>query len=124
MNVKFAPTKGEGGEFSLMLSRKMTYDQFSKVVGEHLNVEPTHLRFFPVIVNSGKPKPPIRRNVIQSLHQILSGQYGTHGYSMHRHDALFYEILETSLSEYETKKNLKVTWLPEGITKEVSTNPL
>lgn len=120
MNVKFAPTKGEGEEFSLTLSKKMTYDQFSKKVGEHLSVDPTHLRFSPVLASSGKPKPPIKRNVNQTLHQILSGQYGTYGYSMHRPDALYYEILETSLSEYETKKNLKVTWLPEGITKEAS----
>jgi ubiquitin carboxyl-terminal hydrolase 7 len=120
MNVTFAPTKGEGEEFSLTLSKKMTYDQFSKKVGEHLNVDPTHLRFSPVIASSGKPKPPIKRNVNQTLHQILSGQYGTYGYSMHRADALYYEVLETSLSEYETKKNLKVTWLPEGINKEAS----
>ncbi|KAL1970798.1 hypothetical protein VTN77DRAFT_2632 [Rasamsonia byssochlamydoides] len=119
MNVKFAPLKGsEGEEFTLTLSRKMTYDQFSKKVGEHLNVDPTHLRFSPVIASTGKPKQPIKRNTNQNLYQILNGQYGTYGYSMHRSDALYYEVLETSLSEYETKKSLKVTWLPEGITKE------
>ncbi|KAL2010554.1 hypothetical protein VTN00DRAFT_6361 [Thermoascus crustaceus] len=119
MNVKFAPVKqGEGEEFTLTLSRKMTYDQFSKKVGEHLNVDPTHLRFAPVIASSGKPKQFIKRNIGQNLYQILNGQYGTYGYSMHRSDALYYEVLETSLSEYETKKCLKVTWLPEGVTKE------
>lgn len=121
MSVKFAPIKGgEGEEFTLTLSRKMTYDQFSKKVGEHLNIDPTHLRFAPVIASTGKPKQFIKRNVNQNLYQILNGQYGTYGYSMHRPDALYYEVLETSLSEYETKKVLKVTWLPEGITKEVS----
>ena len=38
---------------------------------------------------------------------------------MHRGDALYYEVLEMSLSDYESKKCLKVTWLPDGITKEV-----
>ncbi|KAL1974815.1 hypothetical protein VTN31DRAFT_5019 [Thermomyces dupontii] len=124
MNVKFAPLKGEGEEFTLTLSRKMSYEQFAKKVGEHLNVDPTHLRFAPVIASTGKPKQFIRSTVNQTLQQILNGQYGTYGYSMHRPDALYYEILEMSLSEYETKKLLKVTWLPEGISKEVSVEVL
>jgi ubiquitin carboxyl-terminal hydrolase 7 len=97
----------------------MTYDQVSKKVGEHLNIDPTHLRFAQVTMSTGKPKPFIKRNNNQNLLQILNGQYGVYGYTVHRADALYYEVLETSLSEYETKKCLKVTWLPEGITKEV-----
>ncbi|KAH8702140.1 putative ubiquitin C-terminal hydrolase [Talaromyces proteolyticus] len=120
MNVKFAPLKRQGDDFTLTLSRKMTYDQFSKKVGEHLNVDPSHLRFSPVLATNGKPKQPIKRNVNQTLYQILSGQYGTYGYSMHLPDALYYEVLDTSLSEYETKKSLKVIWLAEGINKETS----
>lgn len=119
MKVKFAPLKGQGDEFTLTLSRKMTYEQFSKKVGEHLGVDPSHLRFSPVLATNGKPKQPIKRNINQTLFQILNGQYGSYGYSMHLPDALYYEILDTSLSEYETKKTLKVTWLPEGINKEV-----
>ncbi|TQB70857.1 hypothetical protein MPDQ_008023 [Monascus purpureus] len=119
MNVNFAPVKaGEGDEFTLTLSRKMTYDQFSKKVGEHLNVDPTHLRFAPVMASTGKPKQFLKRNISQNLYQILNGQYGAYGYSMHRPDALYYEVLDMSLSDYESKKCLKVTWLPEGITKE------
>lgn len=102
----------------------MTYEQFSTKVGEHLDVEPTHIRFAPVVASTGRPKPFIKRTITQNLQQILAGQYATYGYNMHRSDALFYEVLETSLSEYETKKNLKITWLPEGITKEVSLSPV
>lgn len=120
MNVTFAPIRvGEGDEFTLTLSRKMTYDQFSKKVGEHLNVDPTHLRFAPVMASTGKPKQFLKRTP-QTLFQILGGQYGNYGYAMHRSDALYYEPLEMSLSDYESKKGLKVTWLPEGISKEVS----
>ncbi|KAJ5832000.1 hypothetical protein N7474_000311 [Penicillium riverlandense] len=119
MDVTFAPIKSEESEgFTLTLSRKMTYDQFSKKVGEHLKVEPTHLRFAPVMASTGKPKPFLKRSVAQSLAQILNGQYGAYGYTMHRSDALYYEILDTSLSDYESKKSFKVTLLPEGITKE------
>lgn len=119
MDVTFAPIKnGEGGEFTLTLNRKMNYDQVSKKVGEYLQVEPTHLRFAPVVSTTGKPKAFLKRSNNSTLSQILSGQYGTYGYSMHRSDALYYEILDMSLSDYESKKNLKVTLLPEGISKE------
>jgi ubiquitin carboxyl-terminal hydrolase 7 len=109
----------EDGGFELTLSRKMTYEQFSTKVGEHLGVDPTHLRFAPVMQNSGKPKAFIKRTVTQNLGQILTMQYTGYGYTAHRPDALYYEILDTSLSEYEMKKTIKVTWLPEGISKEV-----
>lgn len=124
MDVLFAPIDvNDADEFKLTLSRKMTYDQFAQKVGEHLNVDSTHLRFAPVMANTGKPKPFIKRNpnqANQTLYQILSGQIGGYGYSMHRADALYYQVLEMSLSDYESKKCLKVNWLPEGITKEVS----
>lgn len=121
MDVTFAPIRnGDGGEFTLTMNRKMSYDQVSKKVGEYLQVEPTHLRFAPVMSNTGKPKPFLKRSntLNSSLSQILSGQYGTYGYSMHRPDALYYEVLDMSLSDYESKKSFKVTLLPEGITKE------
>ncbi|KAF5015032.1 hypothetical protein F66182_13783, partial [Fusarium sp. NRRL 66182] len=120
MKVKFAPLKRQGDEFVLTLSRKMTYDQFAKKVGEHLGIDYSHLRFYPVLATNAKPKPPIKRTINQTLYQILNGQYGSYGYSMHLPDALYYEVLDTSLSEYETKKTLKVTWLIDGINKETA----
>ncbi|KAJ5182979.1 Ubiquitin carboxyl-terminal hydrolase 21 [Penicillium capsulatum] len=119
MAVSFAPIKSEEGEeFTLTLSRKMTYDQFSKKVGEHLGVDASHLRFSPVLASTGKPKAPLKHNTASTLAQILNGQYGTYGYTMHRADALYYEVLDMSLSDYESKRSLKVTLLSEGITKE------
>ncbi|KAI2695503.1 hypothetical protein CBS147317_7782 [Penicillium roqueforti] len=119
MEVQFAPVKtNEGETFYLTLSRKMTYDQFAKKVGEHLKVDETHLRFAPVMASTGKAKPFLKRNVNQNLSQILNGQYGAYGYTMHRADALYYEILDMSLTDYESKKCFKVTWLPDGVTKE------
>ncbi|PLN77676.1 ubiquitin C-terminal hydrolase [Aspergillus taichungensis] len=122
MPVTFAPIRDtEAEEFTLTLSRRMTYDQFSKKVGERLGVDPTHLRFAPVLASTGKPKAFIKRNPnqnSQTLGQILSGQMSGYGYNLHRSDALYYEVLEMSLSDYESKICLKVTWLPEGITKE------
>ena len=117
--VTFYPrTETDGEEFTLTLSRKMTYEQWSIKVGEHLNVDPTHLRYATVNATTGKPKSWVKRNVNQNLLQLLSAPYA-YGYSTHRADALYYEVLDTSLSEYETKKIMKIIWLSEGISKEV-----
>ena len=122
--VTFMPRTAEsdGGEFTLDLSKKMTYDQFSIKVGEHLGVDPTHLRYATVNATTGKPKTWVKRTVNQNLLQILTSQY-SYGYTNHRSDALYYEVLDTSLSEYETKKIMKITWLSDGISKEVNLLP-
>jgi hypothetical protein len=39
--------------------------------------------------------------------------------STQRNDAFYFEVLEMSLAELDTKKSIKLTWLSEGITKEV-----
>ncbi|KAJ6155470.1 hypothetical protein N7470_006036 [Penicillium chermesinum] len=120
MDVRFAPIgASEGEDFTLTLSRKMTYDQFSKKVAEHLNVEPTHIRFAPVVQSTAKPKAFLKRNTNITLASILSGQYGSYGgYNAIRPDALYYEVLDMSLSDFESKKSIRVTLLPEGISKE------
>ena len=97
----------------------MSYDQFSAKVGERLGVDPTHIRFSTVNSTSGKPKQIVKRNPNQNLWQILSPQFSTYNNSNQRNDALYYEVLDMSLSELDTKKILKLTWVSEGVTKEV-----
>jgi ubiquitin carboxyl-terminal hydrolase 7 len=41
-----------------------------------------------------------------------------------RNDALYFEPLDMSLAEYDTKKNIKVFFVSEGITKEVRSSLL
>src|SRR5204862_3756362 len=82
----------------------MTYEQFSAKVGEYLKVDPTHIRYATVHVTTNKPKLFVKRALSQTLQQILSSQYTSYGYANHRNDALYYEVLETSLADYETKK--------------------
>ena len=88
-------------------------------VGEKLDVDPTHLRFHTVNASNGNPKAPVKRNLAQTLQQILTPPYSTFGNNNQRADMLYFEILDMSLSELDTKKNLRVTWLSEGITKDV-----
>jgi ubiquitin carboxyl-terminal hydrolase 7 len=103
------------------MSSKFSYDQMAAKVGEKLDVDPTHLRFHTVNASTSNPKAPIKRNLTQTLQQILTPPYSTFGNNNQRADSLYFEILDMSLSELDTKKNLKVTWLSEGITKDVCT---
>jgi ubiquitin carboxyl-terminal hydrolase 7 len=121
--VRFAPKLGDENEnntFDLTLSKRMTYDQLAAKVGEKLGVDPTFLRFSPVNVANGRPKPAIRHTTASYLGQLLSPSYSAYGSATQRPDALYYEVLEVSMSELETRKSLKVTWLPDGLNKEVS----
>jgi ubiquitin carboxyl-terminal hydrolase 7 len=119
INVRFIPRlEPEQPTFSLTLSKKMTYDQFAAKVGEQLQVEPTHIRF-TTINPSGKPKITVKYNQQTTLNAVLfPGPYAYGTASAQKPDALFYEVLEMSLKELEQRKAVKVTWLPEGLTKE------
>ncbi|KAI1326876.1 cysteine proteinase [Xylariaceae sp. FL0255] len=104
--------------FVLNLSIKITYDQLAERVGEQVGVDPTHLRFFTANASTGAPKAPLRRVINTTLSQMLNPQnYATQALQT-KPNTLFYEVLDMSLAEFDTKKNVKVTWLSEGITKE------
>lgn len=80
-------------------------------MGQFLDVPGTHLRFTTMNPHTGAPRQAIKRNANQLLSQILQPSY--HNYISTT--GLFYEVLDLPLSELETKKVLKVTWLPDGI---------
>ena len=112
------PQNVEGESFELTLNRKLSYDQLALRASEALNVDPTHIRFFTVNLTTAKPKAVVKRNPNQTIHQILNPQYAAYNMNQ-RNDTLFYEVLEMSLSELETKKAVRITWVSEGLTKEV-----
>lgn len=124
--VKFHahPTRCDPNQFppfELVLSAKISYDQLAEKVGNALAVDPTHLRFYTVNTNSGNVRVAVKR---LSTNQTLQSILNPSGYSQmnqtQRSDALYFEVLDMSLAELDTKKNVKITWLSEGITKEVS----
>ena len=121
MTVSFSPktvTDIDKEVFNLVLSRKTTYDQLAAKVADHLNVSASHLRFATVHSTNQRPKQTVKRQLNTNLWQILRPAYGGYTNSNQRDDALIYEVLEMSVTELETKKNLKVTLLSEGIAKE------
>ncbi|EWC45003.1 hypothetical protein DRE_06283 [Drechslerella stenobrocha 248] len=112
----------ENRTFDLEVNKRLNYDQFAAKVGEHLGVPATHLRFTTVAANTGMPTRSVvkRGNSVLSLAQMMQSSY----MQSVRQDALYYEILDMSLSELETKKLIKLTWVSEGITKEESVEVL
>ena len=105
-------------DFTLTLNRKLLYDQFAAKVGEHLDTDPTHIRFLTVTTSTTKPKSIVKRNPNQSLNHILNPQFNSYALNQ-RNDALFYEVMDMSLSELETKKLVRLIWASEGLMKEV-----
>ncbi|KAK4044791.1 hypothetical protein C8A01DRAFT_42409 [Parachaetomium inaequale] len=104
--------------FEMVLNSKMSYDRLSEQVGERLGVEATHLRFYTVNASSNNPRAAVKRGQNQTLQSILvPAGYGQLNMNQ-RNDALFFEVLDMSLAELDTKKSIKLTLLSEGITKE------
>lgn len=114
-----SPDQLQGNEnFTLVLSKKTTYDQLTVKVAEHLRVEASHLRFSTVNATTGRVKAPLRRALNQTLWTVLRPYPNSYSNSNQRDDSLIYEVLEMSVTELESKKSLKLTFLSEGITRE------
>lgn len=110
--------------FDLTLSSKATYDQLAARIGDNYGVQGSHLRLWTVNATTGQPKTSVKRGPSQTLGTILNPPYNTFSNNNQRADSLYFEALEISLSELDTKKNIKVLWISEGITKEVRTYPI
>lgn len=134
MPMSYYQAREEGAEtFRIPLSKKDSYDVLSIKVAEHLSsigtapVDPSHLRFSTVHVQSGKPKGIVKRQQGTTMANILLGTsgYGGYGYApSHSPDQLYYEVLEMSLADLEQRKNVRIIWLTEGITKDEEYNLL
>lgn len=131
---KTAPPAGfqvnnEGDDkFALYLSKKDTYEVLATKVAEHLStvsataVDQSFLRFTTVTQQSGKPRTIIKPQQALTVQNILMGGSG-YGYGYQpaqAPDQLYYEVLEMSLKDLEQRKNVKINWLSNGITQEVS----
>lgn len=98
--------EGKLPEFELTLSKKMNYETLAQKVGEHLNYEATKLRFWSPGTN-GQPKgQAIRRNSNSTLAELVQPSYNATPSSL-----FYYELLDISLQELETKKTVKITWM-------------
>lgn len=99
------PTASYKQEVYLTLSKKMTYDLMSAKAGELLKHDPLKIRF--VIANgpNGTPKTVIKRSANQTVGEIVSVSYLQGSASL-----LYYELLDVSIVELETKRSIRVYW--------------
>jgi ubiquitin carboxyl-terminal hydrolase 7 len=87
-------------------------------VGDYLKHDPLKLRFTSANPQSQTPKAIIKRALNQSVADIT----GTNYYAQHPNVVVYYELLDISIIELETKKSLKVVWTGRN-NKEESTHP-
>lgn len=110
VRIQFSPRYGEPSDenptFTLTLSRKQTYDTVAAKVGEHLGFDPARLRF--TTSSNGQPKSVVRRSLNPAVSELLqTGYYNNSG----GQSLLFYEKLQTTLADIETKKSLVVHYV-------------
>ncbi|CAG8566428.1 7948_t:CDS:10 [Funneliformis caledonium] len=84
---------------------KPEFDLVAEQVAAHLRTDPLKLRFTTAHSTSGTPKNVIKRTTNQTLSEMLQA------YLTPSSHLLFYEMLDISIVELETKKFFKVTWL-------------
>jgi hypothetical protein len=85
-------------------------------VGDYLKQDPLHIRFTSSNAQNGSPKAIIKRSLNQSVADITQTNY----YSQYPNVILFYEFLDVSIVELETKKSLKLVWTGRNNKEEVS----
>jgi ubiquitin carboxyl-terminal hydrolase 7 len=85
-------------------------------VGDYLKQDPLKLRFTSSNPTTGAPKAIIKRALNQSVADITSTNY----YAAHPNIIVYYELLDISIIELETKKSLKVIWTGQNNREEVS----
>lgn len=133
VSVKFAAKPGvaqnivmdtpDNANFDLFMSKRETYDGVATKVAAHLSevsgttIDPAYMRFTTVAPQTAKPKTIVKRAPSTTLSNILYSGYT--GYTGQGMDALFYEVLEMSLTDLEQRKLIKVTWLSDGVQHEV-----
>lgn len=120
--IRFLPKQEGHEDFTLNLSKKNSYDEVAEKVAEKVGVPPTHLRFFTVIASNGQMRGAVKRGPSMTLQAMVTPQY--YSTTQISHNQLYYEVLEMSLAELETRRTMKFIWLGEGITKEESVEAL
>lgn len=93
-------------DFFLTLSKKNTYDQMAHFVGDRLGVDPLKVRFTQSNGANGAPKTVVRRQANSTVAEMIQP-----GYMATTTNLLYYELLNVSIIELETKKSLRITWV-------------
>ncbi|KAF9438450.1 hypothetical protein BGZ76_007843 [Entomortierella beljakovae] len=101
--------------FTIELSKKGTYDQVAAKLAEKLGVDPLHIQFTVATGPFGAPKTPIMRSTAMVLLDMLGPGYVHSG---EKPSLIFYEKLDMSIVELESKRLIKLTWLGPTLKEE------
>ena len=100
VTVRFKPKNDpQSAGFELTMSKKMTYDQVSQKVAEHLCADPMRIRFTTADLDTQAPKSIYRRNARALLKEMIPSSYAPHPLNL-----LYYEVLDISILDLETNK--------------------
>jgi ubiquitin carboxyl-terminal hydrolase 7 len=83
-------------------------------VGEHLKQDPLKLRFTQSNGQNGLPKSIIRRMANSNVAELIQPSY-----MASTNNLLYYELLDVSIIELETKKSLRISWVNSTNKEEV-----
>lgn len=103
-------------DFSELRSKRSPL-QLAQKVGERLKHEPIKLRFISSTAQ-GMPRAPLKRALNQSIWDIIQPSYLAAQPSI-----LYYERLDVSIVELETKRSLRVVWAGIHNREEVFYSP-
>ncbi|RKP09509.1 ubiquitin carboxyl-terminal hydrolase 5 [Thamnocephalis sphaerospora] len=93
-------------EVSAMLLRDMKYDEASTSCRDLLGIDPMKLQFTPAS-HSNNMRSPLRRDPEMILADMLLHT----NIPMNKSSVIYYEVLDVDITEFDTKKKLKVIWL-------------
>ena len=110
--------------FTLNLSFKMKYDEFARLVGEHLKYDPAKLQFFRPATYDLKTvnSQAIKYNPEFQLKDAFPAQPNKQPI---RNCKLFYQKLTIKITELEERRPFKCTWISANlkVEKELSLMP-
>lgn len=87
-------------------NQSLLSSQMSIKVAEMLKHDPLKLRFTQSNGQNGTPKSIIRRQANLTVSELIQPSYMSTNNNL-----LYYELLDVSIIELETKKSLKITWI-------------
>ncbi|KAF9965293.1 hypothetical protein BGZ70_005095 [Mortierella alpina] len=122
--VDFKPKNDEDPTlqtYSIELSKKSTYDQVATKLAERLGTDPLHIQFTSAAPPpNGQPKNTIKRSTNLQLQEMITPGYA---HQPAGPNVIYYEKLDISIVELESKRLVKVTWLGPTL-KDESTHDL
>lgn len=101
--------------FSLLLSLKMKYEEFAKLVGMHLKHDYLKIQFFRTM-NSYDLKSPVGHSIKYNPEFFLKDAFSINTKQPVR--KLFYSKLNINIMELDERRQFKLTWLSSNMKTE------